>query len=135
MYLTGGGIGWGFPTATGAAVACPDQPVLALQGDGGGMYTPQALWTQAREGLNVTNVVFSNRRYQILNVELARAGIDKPGPMATSLTDLTNPSIDWVGLAKSLGVPATKPANAEELYEQLQAAYTEPGPHFIEVEL
>jgi acetolactate synthase-1/2/3 large subunit len=135
MYLTGGGIGWGFPAATGAAVACPNQPVLALQGDGGGMYTPQALWTQAREGLNVTNLVFSNRKYQILNVELARAGIDKPGPMASSLTDLTNPSIDWVGLAKSLGVPATKPANAEELHDQLDVAYREPGPHFIEVEL
>ena len=135
LYLTGGGIGWGLPTATGSAVACPDRPVLALQGDGGGMYTPQALWTQAREGLHVTNVIFSNRKYSILQVELGRAGIDKPGKIATSLTELTDPSIDWCGLAKSLGVPATKPANAEEFHDQLQAAYEEPGPHLIEVEL
>ncbi|HJP36949.1 MAG TPA: acetolactate synthase large subunit [Gammaproteobacteria bacterium] len=135
MALTGGGIGWGLPAATGAAVACPGRPVLALQGDGGGMYTPQALWTQAREGLEVTNVVFSNRKYQILQVELGRAGIDKPGPMATSLTELNNPPIDWAGLAKSLGVPSFKPASAGELYGQLQTAYEEPGPHLIEVEL
>ncbi len=132
MYLTGGGIGFGMPAATGAAVACPDRPVIALQGDGGGMYTPQALWTQAREGLNVTTIIFSNRNYQILRVELQRAGIVKPGPVAMALTDLTNPSLDWCALSKGMGVPASRPGTAEEFYRALRVALEEPGPHLIE---
>ena len=135
LYLTGGGIGLGIPMATGAAVACPDRPVLALQGDGGAMYTFQALWTQAREGLNVTNVIFSNRKYQILNVELERAGLTDPGPIAQSLTDLTNPELNWCDLAKGMGVDACRPESAEALYKELQRGLNEPGPCLIEVVL
>lgn len=125
----------GLSLATGAAIACPDRPVLALQGDGGGMYTPQAMWTQAREGLNVTNVVFSNRKYQILQVELMRAGVAKPGPEAQALTELTNPDIDWCSLAKGMGVPSCRPDTAEAFYNDLARSYEEPGPHLIEVVL
>ncbi|MEX2015559.1 MAG: acetolactate synthase large subunit, partial [Candidatus Hydrogenedentales bacterium] len=132
MYLTGGGIGWGMPAATGAAIARPDAQVFALQGDGGGMYTLQALWTQAREGLNVTTIIFANRRYQILRTELARAGVATMGPRAGALTDLTNPVIDWVSLAKGMGVPATRPETAEDFYQALRRADAEPGPHLIE---
>jgi acetolactate synthase-1/2/3 large subunit len=135
MYLTGGGIGMGLPLATGAAVACPDRRVVALQGDGGGMYTFQALWTQAREGLNVTNVIFANRKYEILNWELARAGIEQPGPRASSLTTLDDPAIDWCGLAKSLGVPSFRPDTAESLHQTLRNAFAEPGPSLVEVVL
>ncbi|MCH8205343.1 MAG: acetolactate synthase large subunit, partial [Candidatus Hydrogenedentes bacterium] len=135
MYLTGGGIGMGLPLATGAAVACPDRPVLALQGDGGAMYTLQALWTQAREGLNVTNVIFANRKYQILQVEQARTGLSDPGPIARGMTELTNPEIDWRDLAKGMGVKACRPDSAEALYKELQRGLNEPGPCLIEVVL
>ena len=133
--MTGGGIGWGLPAATGAAVACPDRPVLALQGDGGGMYTLQALWTQAREALNVTNVIFSNRKYQILQMELMRAGINKPGEKARALTDLIDPELDWRQLAGGMGVPASRPESAEAFHSELQKAFNEPGPHLIELVL
>jgi acetolactate synthase-1/2/3 large subunit len=131
MYLTGGGIGYGMPCATGAAVACPDRPVLSLQADGSGMYTVQALWTQAREQLNVTTVLFSNKKYQILQVELERAGIKQPGPIATSLTELSNPDIGWASIARGFGVPAAEPTTAEEFVRELEKAYAEPGPHMI----
>ena len=131
LFLTGGGIGMGMPCSTGAAVACPDRPVLALQSDGAGMYTLQALWTQAREQLNVTTVIFSNHKYQILQIELGRAGIEHPGPIATSLTELSNPEIGWVYLAKGMGVPACKPESAEAFEAALKNAYNEPGPHLI----
>lgn len=135
LYLTGGGIGLGIPMATGAAVACPERPVLALQGDGGAMYTLQALWTQAREGLNVTNVIFANRKYQILQVEQARTGLSNPGPIARGMTELTNPEIDWRDLAKGMGVHACRPESAEALYNELQRGLNEPGPSLIEVVL
>ncbi len=135
MYLTGGGIGMGLPLATGAAVACPDRPVLALQGDGGAMYTLQALWTQAREGLNVTNVIFANRKYQILQVEQARTGLKDPGPIARGLTELTGPELDWRALAKGMGVYACRPESAEALYTELERGLSEPGPSLIEVVL
>ncbi|MBV8357175.1 MAG: acetolactate synthase large subunit, partial [Deltaproteobacteria bacterium] len=95
LALTGGAIGQGLPCATGAAVACPERKVIAFQADGSGMYTLQALWTQAREGLNVTTLVCNNRRYRILQVELARAGVTEPGRKARSLTSLANPEIQW----------------------------------------
>ena len=85
LTITGGSIGQGLPCATGAAVACPDRKVVALQADGSGMYTLQALWTQAREGLDITTIVCANRSYRILRVELARAGLTEPGPQALSL--------------------------------------------------
>jgi acetolactate synthase-1/2/3 large subunit len=134
MYLTGGGIGFGLPAATGAAVACPDRPVIALQGDGGGMYTPQALWTQAREGLNVTNVILVNRKYKVLQTEFERAAKGRPmGPVAADMTGLTRPEIDWCALARGMGVPAERPETAEALYHSLQRHFAEPGPALIEV--
>ena len=103
-YLShiGGAIGQGLPCATGAAVACPGRKVLALQADGSGMYTLQALWTQAREQLDVTTVICANRSYRVLQIELARAGIKEPGPQAVALTDLSHPVIDWVALARGI---------------------------------
>ena len=91
FMLTGGAIGQGMPSATGAAVACPDRPVINLQADGSAMYTVQSLWTQAREGMNVTTLICSNRSYNIINVELQRAGVTNPGPRVLSFTDLGNP--------------------------------------------
>ena len=132
LALTGGAIGWGPPAATGAAVACPDRPVINLQADGSAMYTLQALWTQAREGLDVTTVIVANRAYRILEVEMARAGIDDPGPALAPLTDLGTPGLDWVALATGMGVPAVQATTSEELLAALGRAVAEPGPHLVE---
>jgi acetolactate synthase I/II/III large subunit len=135
LALTGGAIGMGPPAATGAAVACPDRPVLALQADGSGMYTLQSLWTQAREGLDVTTVIVANRGYRILAVEMQRAGIEEPGPVIAPLTDLGSPTLDWVALAAGLGVPAVQATTSEELTGALRRAFAEPGPHLVEAVL
>ncbi len=133
LTLTGGAIGQGLPCAVGAAVACPDRKVIAFQADGSGMYTLQSLWTMARESLDVTVVVCANRRYRILQVELARAGITEPGPVALSLTDLGRPPLDWTSLAKGLGVPAQSVASADDLVDALRRSFHEPGPSVVEV--
>jgi len=133
LALTGGAIGQGLPCATGAAVACPERKVIAFQADGSGMYTVQALWTQAREGLNVTTLVCNNRRYRILQVELARAGVTEPGRKARSLTSLANPEIEWARIAAGMGVPAVRVETAEALCMQLERALAEPGPNLIEM--
>ena len=133
LALTGGAIGQGLPCATGAAVACPDRKVIAFQADGSGMYTLQALWTQAREQLDVTTLICNNRRYRILQVELARAGITEPGAKARSLTSLGNPEIDWSRMAAGMGVPAVRVESAGDLVTQLQRALAEPGPNLIEM--
>ena len=133
LALTGGAIGQGLPCATGAAVACPDRRVISFQADGSAMYTVQALWTQAREGLNVTTLLCNNRRYRILQVELARAGVTEPGPKARSLTSLGNPNLDWVALAKGMGVPGARVETAEALCQELERALKEPGPKLIEM--
>jgi acetolactate synthase I/II/III large subunit len=135
MTLTGGAIGIGLPAATGAAVAAPDRPVLCLQADGSAMYTLQALWTQAREGLNVTTVVLANRSYAILNLELQRVGADAGGPRARRLLDLTEPDLDFVALARGMGVPARRAGTAEELAAAMEEGFAEPGPSLIEVPL
>jgi acetolactate synthase-1/2/3 large subunit len=132
LGLTGGAIGFGPPSATGAAVACPDRPVLALQADGSAMYTLQSLWTQARESLDVTTVIVANRGYRILDVELARAGITEPGPVVAPLTDLGTPPLDWVRLAEGMGVAAASASTGEELVAALRRAFAEPGPHLVE---
>lgn len=132
LGLTGGAIGQGLPCATGAAVACPDRPVIAFQADGSGMYTLQSLWTQAREGLDVTTVICANREYRILRVELARADIQTPGPKADSLTQLRSPELDWVSLSAGMGVPAVRVESADALIKELGRAFAEPGPHLIE---
>jgi acetolactate synthase I/II/III large subunit len=133
LTLTGGSIGQGMPLATGAAVACPDRKVINLEADGSAMYTLQALWTQAREGLDVTTILFDNRSYAILNIELGRVGADAHGPKAQSLLDLTNPDLDFVALAQGMGVDATRPETADELTSALERALAEPGPHLIDV--
>ena len=133
MAITGGSIGYGMPCALGAALACPERPVINLQADGSALYTVQALWTQARESLNVTTLICSNRSYNIVNVELSRAGVASPGPRALSLTDLANPVIDWPGIARGFGVPAVSVDTAEDLSKQLSIALQEPGPHLIEM--
>ena len=132
LQLTGGSIGYALPTATGAAIACPDRRVLCLQGDGGGMYTVQALWTQAREKLDITTIIFSNRRYGILQVEFGRVGAHNPGPKAMSMLELTNPDLDWVKLAEGMGVRAWRARTAEEFNRALAASFVESGPSLIE---
>jgi acetolactate synthase I/II/III large subunit len=135
LALTGGAIGQGLPCATGAAVACPERRVIAFQADGSAMYTVQALWTQARENLNVTTLLCNNRSYRILQVELARAGVTEPGRKARSLTELSNPDIDWAELARSMGVPAVRVDSADKLTIELTRAFATPGPNFIELML
>ncbi len=132
LSLTGGSIGQGGPAATGAALACPDRRVLALLGDGGAGYTIQCLWTQARERLNVTTVIYANRSYNILNVEYARLGVTDVGAVAASLFDIGNPEINWVNLANGYGVPAAAANTAEELCALLEQSYLRPGPFLIQ---
>jgi acetolactate synthase-1/2/3 large subunit len=133
FMLTGGAIGQGMPSATGAAVACPDRPVINLQADGSAMYTVQSLWTQAREGMHVTTLICSNRSYNIINAELHRAGVTNPGPRTLSFTDLGNPPIDWPSLSKGMGVPGVAVDTAEDLARELKKALRERGPHLIEM--
>jgi acetolactate synthase-1/2/3 large subunit len=130
LTLTGGAIGQGAPCAVGAAIACPDRPVINFQADGAGMYTLQALWTEAREGLNVTTLICGNRSYDILKVEYGRLGVS-PGKCASRLTDLSG--IDWVNLGKGMGVPSVKATTAEELAKELGKALNEQGPHLIQM--
>lgn len=135
LGLTGGAIGQGLPCAVGAAIACPDRPVIAFQADGSGLYTLQALWTMARESLDVIVVVCANRVYRILQAELARAGVMEPGPKAQSLTDLGNPNIDWVAAAKGFGVPGVSVDDTAEFAAAFSRAIAEPGPSLIEAVL
>ena len=135
LFLTGGAIGQGMPAAVGAAVACPDRKVISLNGDGAAMYTVQALWTMAREGLDILTVVFANHAYRILNIELARTGAGAPGPSAASLLNLGDPKIDWVAVAGGLGVPAVRCTDAESFDREVARAMRERGPLFIEAAL
>jgi acetolactate synthase-1/2/3 large subunit len=135
LDLMGGAIGQGMPAATGAAVACPDRKVVSLQADGSGMYTVQALWTQAREELDVTTVIFSNRRYAILEMEYGRVGAGDPSAATRSLFELSRPELDWVGLAKSMGVEGVRADTAEELARGLERGFGESGPYLIEAVL
>jgi acetolactate synthase I/II/III large subunit len=133
MALTGGAIGQGLPCATGAAVACGDRKVIAFQADGSGMYTLQALWTQAREQLDVTTLICNNRRYRILQVELARAGVTEPGPKARALTSLAQPELNWSTMASGMGVAAVRVETAEALAVELRRALSAQGPNLIEM--
>lgn len=132
MTLTGGAIGQGLPLAAGAAVACPDRKVIALQADGSAMYTCQALWTMAREQLDVTTIILNNGSYAILNIELMRVGVENPGPKALSMLDLRNPAIDWVAISEGMGVPAKRADTAESFEEALTEAMQHKGPRLIE---
>jgi acetolactate synthase-1/2/3 large subunit len=132
LCLTGGAIGQGMPLATGAAVACPDRRVINVEADGSAMYTLQALWTQAREGLDVTTVILNNGSYAVLNMELDRVGADDPGPRASAMLDISGPRLDFVALAGGMGVPASRATTAEEFTEQLDRSLATDGPSVIE---
>ncbi len=134
LAITGGAIGIGPPLAAGAALACPDRPVVALQADGSAMYTFQALWTQAREGLNVTTVIFANRGYELLKQELFRVGAN-PGPSALAMLEMTGPEVDFVALARGMGVPGRRVDCAAELHRCVVASVETPGPFLIEARL
>jgi acetolactate synthase-1/2/3 large subunit len=135
LTVSGGSIGYGMPCSVGAAIACPERPVINLQADGSAMYTVQALWTQAKQNLNVTTLICANRCYNILKVEMRRAGIESFGPAISSLVDMENPHIDWVGLSQSLGVPAVSVSTGEQLVAEIGKALDAPGPHLIEMVL
>jgi acetolactate synthase I/II/III large subunit len=134
LNLTGGAIGWGLPGAVGAAIACPDRKVVSLEADGSAMYTLQALWTMARENLDITVVIFNNRKYSILELEFSRTGArgGTPGPKAASTLDIGSPNLDFVALAEGMGVPATRATTAEEFNEQFEAAINTKGPRLID---
>jgi acetolactate synthase-1/2/3 large subunit len=132
LTLTGGAIGQGLPVATGAAIAAPDRPVLSLEADGSAMYTIQALWTQARERLDVTTVLINNAAYAVLRMELARTAAGQAGERAARMLDLSGPTPDFTQISAGLGVPAVRVTTAEDLDAELRRAYAEPGPHLIE---
>ncbi|MDA3898814.1 MAG: acetolactate synthase large subunit [Desulfobacteraceae bacterium] len=133
LTLTGGAIGQGPACAAGAAIACPDRPVIDYQADGSAMYTVQSLWTQARENLNVTTLICSNRSYDILNMEMTRSGNTSPGDSAKRMTDLTG--IDWVKMGEAQGVPSVSVHTCEALAEAFEKSLAEEGPHLIEMQI
>lgn len=133
LTCTGGSIGIAMPLALGAALACEGRKVLCLTADGSGMYTLQALWTLAREGLNVTTVVFANCTYAVLKREFSYLGVGKPGRCALDMLEIGRPEIDWVSLAKGMGVPASRPNSLEGFAKALEAGFRSGGPSLIEV--
>ncbi|MCZ2857868.1 acetolactate synthase large subunit [Blastococcus sp. VKM Ac-2987] len=135
LALTGGAIGDGLPMALGAAVACPDRPVIGIQADGSAMYTISALWSHAREQADITTIICDNGSYAILQHELSRVGAANDGERAATLLDLGGPGLDFVSIAQGMGVPATRATTAEELADQLRTALAEPGPHLIDAVL
>ncbi len=135
LTLTGGSIGYGLPQAIGAAVACPDRKVVCLHGDGGAMYTIQSLWTMARENLDICIVVFANRKYQILQIELARVGAQTMNKKTLDMLDLSNPDLDFVKLSEGMGVPAAQVTTADAFNETLARFMKERGPRLIEAVL
>jgi acetolactate synthase I/II/III large subunit len=132
LCLSGGAIGQGLPVAVGAAVACPDRRVVALESDGSAMYTMQAWWTMAREGLDVTTILCNNGSYAVLNMELGRVGAEAAGPKAKAMLDISRPDLDFVALAQGMGVGATRATTAEEFNDQLARALATPGPTLVE---
>jgi len=132
---TGGSIGIALPLAVGAAVACPEKRVLCLTADGSAMYTVQALWTMARENLKVTTVVFANREYAVLKREFSYLGVGEPGPRALDLFDIGKPDLDWVQLAKGMGVAGTRVNSLEDFTRALREGLHSAGPRLIEVPL
>ena len=124
----GGSIGYGTPVATGAALACPDRRVFCMVGDGSAMYTIQSLWTQAREGLNITTIIFANNSYAILKAEYANMGAGAPGERALAMIDIDRPRIDWLAMAKSMGVPAVAVDTAEAFHKAMADSVNAAGP-------
>ena len=132
---TGGSIGIALPLAVGAAVACPNRRVLCLTADGSGMYTLQALWTMARESLNVTTVVFANRDYAVLKREFSYLGVGEPGSRALDVFEIGRPDLDWVHLARGMGVSARRVTSLEDFASALQNGFESAGPNLIEAPL
>lgn len=135
LTLTGGAIGQGLPVAVGAAIACPDRRVLCLEADGSAMYTLPALWTMARENLDITTVILNNSSYAILRMELQRVGAEPGGERANALLDLSHPDMDFTALANGMGIPASRATTCEQLAEQLTESFDTPGPRVIEAVL
>ncbi len=135
LPVTGGSIGQGLPAAVGAALACPGRKVVALEADGSGMYTLQALWTMARERLDVVVVIFANRRYRILEIEMRRTGAEMIGPRADSMIDIGDPALNWVKLAEAQGVEATPASTADAFISQFREAMDKTGPRLIEASI
>jgi acetolactate synthase I/II/III large subunit len=134
LNLTGGSIGWGLPAAVGAAIACPERKVLCLEGDGSAMYTIQALWTMARENLDITVVIFNNRKYSILELEFGRTGArgGVPGPKAASMLAIGGPDLDFVELARGMGVRAERADSTEAFNRLFEEAMASRGPRLID---
>jgi acetolactate synthase-1/2/3 large subunit len=132
LQITGGAIGLGIPLAAGAAIACPDRKVIGLQADGSGMYTVQGLWTQARENLDVVTIVFANRAYAILQGEMRNVGVNDFGRNAQRMLTLDEPALDWVMMARSMGVEAGRAATVEAFVRLLEGALSRRGPFLIE---
>jgi acetolactate synthase-1/2/3 large subunit len=135
LQLGGGAIGIGIPLAIGAAIASPERPVVSLQADGSAMYTLQGLWTQARENLNITTILFHNRSYNILKAEMRNVGIDNPGPSARDMLELDRPTLDWVSLAKGMGVEAGRANDCQTLFDEIQRGLACEGPYLIEAHM
>ncbi|MBI2690063.1 MAG: acetolactate synthase large subunit [Acidobacteria bacterium] len=135
LPVTGGSIGQGMPVGVGAAIACPDRKVVVLEGDGSGMYTPQSLWTMAREGLDVLTVIFVNRRYRILDIEMKRTGAAGFGAKSNEMVDITRPDLDFVQLAGSMGVRASRACDLAQFIAHFGTAMREKGPFLIELQL
>jgi acetolactate synthase-1/2/3 large subunit len=131
----GGSIGLGLPMGTGAALACPDRKTVCLQADGSAMYTLQALWTMAREGLDVTIVLFANRSYAILLGELANVGAQNVGRKALDMLDIGRPDLDWVALAKGMGVPGARVTDMDQFNQRFAEGLATPGPYLVEAVL
>jgi acetolactate synthase-1/2/3 large subunit len=132
LMLTGGSIGDGLPVAVGAAVACPDRKVICLEADGSAMYAPQSLWTIVREKLDVTTIIFNNGAYAILRLELQRVGAGTGGPKARDMLTLSPPALDFVSLARGMGMSASRATTVDDFVDQLRRALAEPGPHLID---
>ena len=133
MNNRGGSIGYGMPVSIGAAVACPDRKVIALIGDGSAMYTVQSLWTMARESLDITILIFANGSYNILRGELTNVGVQNPGPRAVDMLSIDRPDLDWVSMAKGMGVDASRARTSDELVKGLNAGLNNEGPYLIEI--
>lgn len=133
LSIMGGSIGWGLAASVGAAIAAPDRKVIALEGDGSALYTQQALWTMARENLDITIVIFANRAYKILVNELANVGAGTPGRNAMSMLTLGSPALDWVTIAKGYGVESGRATNLDELAVQFRRGLDRHGPYLVEL--
>ncbi|MBM3787183.1 MAG: acetolactate synthase large subunit [Acidobacteria bacterium] len=132
LPVCGGSIGQGLPLALGAAIAAPHRKVVSLEADGSGMYTLQALWTMARERCDVVIVIFANRKYRILEIEMQRTGVAQVAPRAQTMLDIDNPTLDWTALARAMGVPAERAETCERFHDLFRNALGARGPFLIE---